>query len=83
MALTENIGYDATGDKTFKVTVESEEHGNEKVEIQRCDLLDYRVWYDWNHDELGWSERRREVISGTGIVGEYQKFKKDPTPFLV
>ena len=43
MALTENIGYDATGRKTFKETLESEEPRKEKVEIHSCDLFDYRV----------------------------------------
>ena len=81
MALTENIGYDATGRKTFNVTVESEEPGKERVEVQSCDLFDYRVYYQWN-SESGWSERRREVIPGTGLVGQWQEFQRDPTPFF-
>jgi type I restriction enzyme M protein len=85
MALTDNIGYDATGRKTFNVTVESEEPSKEKVEIQSCDLFDYRVYYEWNNatpGESGWSERRREVIPGTGLVGQYREFQRDPRPFF-
>ena len=85
MALTENIGYDATGRKTFNVTVECVEPGEEKVEIQSCDLFDYRVYYQWSSGgpgESGWSERRREVIPGTGIAGQWKEFQRDPTPFF-
>ena len=46
MALAENIGYDATGRKTFNVTLEQEEAGGQKVERHSCDLFDYRVYYD-------------------------------------
>ncbi len=86
MALTENIGYDATGRKTFIVTVESEKPGKEKVEIHSCDLFDYRVYYEWSSGgpgESGWSERRREVIPGTGLAGQWRKFQRDPRPFFV
>ena len=85
MSLIENIGYDATGRKTFAVTVESETPGKEKVEIQSCDLFDYRVYYEWSSKsgESGWSERRREVIPGTGLVSQWREFLRDPTPFFV
>ena len=85
MALTENIGYDATGRKTFSTTVEHEEPGKEKIEIQSCDLFDYRVYYQWsspNPRESGWSERRREVVPGTGLAGRWQEFQRDPRPFF-
>ena len=85
MALTENIGYDATGRKTFHITPERETPGQEKVETQSCDLFDYRVWYEWSRggpNEAGWSERRREVIPGTGLVGQWQEFQRDPKPFF-
>lgn len=86
MALTETIGYDATGRKKFnQIIVESEEPGREKVEIQSCDLFDYRVFYEWSSVVPGksdWSERRREVIPGTGIAGQYQEFQQDPRPFF-
>ena len=61
MALADNIGYDATGRKTFHETVEREETEIERVEIHSCDLFDYRVYHEWSR-ESGWSERRREVI---------------------
>ena len=84
MALTENIGYDATGRKTFNATVESES-AHEKVEIQSCDLFDYRVYYERSSGgpgESGWSERRREVIPGTGLVGQWRQYQRDPRPFF-
>lgn len=86
MALAENIGYDATGRKTFVVTAESETPGKERVERQSCDLFDYRVYYEWstaNPKKLGWSERRREIIPDTGLVAQWHEFQQDPTPFFV
>ena len=85
MALTENIGYDATGRKTFHTTIESETPNQEKIEIQSCDLFNYRVYYEWsaaNPREPTWSERRREVIPNTGLAGQYRQFQQDPTPFF-
>ena len=85
MALAENIGYDASGRKTFSVSVEREEAEKAKVERHSCDLFDYRVFYEWSRSAEGghdWNERRREVIPGTGIVGQWQEFQRDPTPFL-
>ena len=87
MALAENIGYDATGRETFAKTVEREEPGRERVEIQSCDLFDYRVFYEWREGgvkgEAGWQERRRELIPDTGLVGQYREFRRDARPFLV
>ena len=85
MALTENIGYDATGRKTFEVSVEEETPEVSKVERHRCDLFDYRVTYEWSQaGGVGeWSERRREVIPHTGLVGQWEEFNRDPTPFFV
>jgi len=86
MALAENIGYDATGRKTFVVTVENETPGRERIEIQRSDLFDYRVSYEWNTTnpkKPGWSERHREVLPDTGLVGQFRAFQKDPRPFFV
>ena len=88
MALAENIGYDATGRKTFAVTLESEKPQQERIEIHRSDLLDYRVTYEWSSTgpegpkKSGWNERRREVIPGTGLVGQWQEFQRNPTPFF-
>ena len=86
MALAENIGYDASGHKTFAVTLEHEEPSVEKIERHSCDLFDYRVYYDAtkrNSEESGWSERRREIIPYTGLVGQWEEFQKDPAPFFV
>lgn len=86
MAQAENIGYDATGRKTFKTTLVSETPEQERVEIQSCDLFDYRVAYEWstaNPKRPVWSERHREVIPDTGIVAQYRKFERDPTSFFV
>ena len=85
MALAENIGYDATGRKTFEEFAEEEEAGETKIERHSCDLFDYRVFYEWSRATeggYGWSERRREVIPSTGIVGQWQEFQRDPAPFL-
>jgi type I restriction enzyme M protein len=86
MALAENIGYDATGRKTFEVLVEKEEPGKRKVEIQRSDLFDYRVFYEWsttNPKKPEWSERRREIVPNTGLVAQWRAFQTDPLPFFV
>jgi type I restriction enzyme M protein len=86
MALAENIGYDATGRKTFAVTVEKEEPGVEKVELQSCDLFDFRVHYEWstaNPKKPDWSERHREIVPDTGLVGQWRTFEKDPARFFV
>lgn len=86
MALAENIGYDATGRKTYVVTVESETPEQEKVERHSCDLFDYRVYYEWstaNPKKPCWSERFREVIPGTGLVAEWREFKRNPDSFFV
>ena len=87
MALAENIGYDATGRKTFEVTLEEQTTGVSKVERHSCDLFDYRVHYEWNRNNMDsrelWSELRREIIPNTGLVARWQAFQRDPTPFLV
>ncbi len=86
MALAENIGYDATGRKTFIRTIEEEVAGQRKVERQSCDLFDYRVFYEWstaNPKKPDWSERHREIIPATGLVAQWQEFQRDPTSFFV
>lgn len=86
MAQADNIGYDATGRKTFAVTVEHEEPRVLRVELQRCDLFDFRVYYDWstaNPKKPAWSERHREIVPGTGLVAQWQAFGRDPKPFFV
>ena len=86
MALAENIGYDATGRKTFAVTAEKETPGRERIEIQHSDLFDYRVTYEWNTTnpkKPGWSERHRDILPDTGIVAQYRAFQRNPRPFFV
>ncbi len=85
MALAENIGYDATGRKTFDVKVERETPHKERVERHSCDLFDYRVTYKWSRAGSGeghWSEWNREIIPDTGLVAQWREFSKDPTPFF-
>jgi type I restriction enzyme M protein len=86
MALADNIGYDATGRKTFVVTPVSETPGESKVERHSCDLFDYRVTYEWSRTDPkkpGWSERHREIIPNTGLVHQWREFQRDPSPFFV
>ncbi|WP_430015138.1 restriction endonuclease subunit M [Microcystis protocystis FBCC-A270] len=86
MALAENIGYDATGRKTFNVTVERETPERDKIERHSCDLFDYRVCFEWNQSnpkEAGWSERYREIIPDTGLIAQWREFQRDPSSFFV
>lgn len=85
MALAENIGYDATGRDTFIKTVEKETP-QERTEIWRCDLFDYRVSFEWDTSDPKdhrWSERGRTVIKNSGLLGQYQDFLRNPAPFFV
>jgi type I restriction enzyme M protein len=86
MAFAQNIGYDATGRKTFEVLVEKEEPEKVRIEIQRSDLFDYRVTYEWSttHPKKpDWAERHREIIPNTGLVAQWRAFQEDPAPFFV
>ncbi|MCC6298474.1 MAG: restriction endonuclease subunit M [Anaerolineales bacterium] len=82
MAIAENIGYDATGRKTFK-TLTSDITGDAKIEVVRCDLFDMR--FDYERDPLNpenWIEMHRQVLPETGLVTEYRKFTENPEPFF-
>ena len=82
MAIAENIGYDATGRKTFKV-VSSNTTGDAKIEVVRCDLFDMR--FDYRRDSSNpdnWVETHRQVLPDTGLVAEYRKFVENPEPFF-
>lgn len=85
MAIADNIGYDATGRKTFDVEVEDIIPGKRKVERHSCDLFDYRVIYEWGRGdgESAWNESHREIILGTGLVAEWEEFQKNPARFFV
>ncbi len=82
MAIAENIGYDATGRKTFKL-IKKTENEVSKVEVMRCDLFDME--FDFKRDPLnpdGWVELHRKVLPETGLVAEYRKFLENPEPFF-
>lgn len=87
MAMAENIGYDATGRTTYQVEVLEETAERARTERQRCDLFDWQVAFDWVPGEGKkpghWSERHRHVIPGSGLLGQYAVFKRDPEPFFV
>ncbi len=87
MAMAENIGYDASGRNTYHVEVLSETDGQERVERHRCDLFDWQVTFDWKPSEGkrsgDWTERRRDVVPDSGLLGQYASFRRDPTSFFV
>jgi Type I restriction-modification system methyltransferase subunit len=87
MAMAENIGYDATGRTTYQVEVLHEIPQQIRTERQRCDLFDWHVKFDWMPGEGKkpghWSERNRHVLPGSGLLGQYAVFKRDPEPFFV
>ena len=87
MAIAENIGYDATGRTTYQVKVIEETPEKERTERHSCDLFDWEVSFDWVTGEgrkpSHWSERHRHIIRGTGLLGQYAAFKRDPEPFFV
>jgi len=87
MAMAENIGYDAAGRNTYQIEVLSETPEVERIERHRSDLFDWRVVYDWKPGEGrksgAWTERHRTVTQGSGLLGQYAAFQRDPTPFFV
>lgn len=87
MAMAENIGYDAAGRSTYKIEVLSEVPEKQRIERQRSDLFDWQVSFDWIPGEVKkpghWSERKREVVEGSGLLGQYAVYQKDPEPFFV
>ena len=86
MVQAENIGYDATGRKTFKTEVLEETPGETKVVRESCDFFDYRVEYEWSEVDPKrptWSEKHRAVIPNTGIAAEFHNFQINPEPFFV
>ncbi|MBL8099816.1 MAG: N-6 DNA methylase [Anaerolineales bacterium] len=83
MAIAENIGYDATGRKTFKPFREAKIIGDTKTEWLRCDLFDMQFIY--KRDSLNpdnWVETHRQVLPQTGLIAEYRKFTENPQPFF-
>ncbi|MDE0420726.1 MAG: N-6 DNA methylase [Gammaproteobacteria bacterium] len=87
MAVANNIGYDAAGRSTYEVEAIDETAGESRVELQRCDLFDWQVVFDWMPGEGSkpgrWSERHRHVSPGSGLLGRYRAFTRAPSDFLV
>jgi type I restriction enzyme M protein len=86
MAAPANIGYDATGHKTVRVTVKSE-NGQKKVEVHSTDLFDVHVTFE-KAARAGtgaeeWQEKTRRVWPRAGVLGQYREFEKRPDPFFV
>ncbi|MDO8629403.1 MAG: N-6 DNA methylase [Phycisphaerales bacterium] len=86
MAAPANIGYDATGRKTARVSVKSE-NGRKKVEVHATDLFDVEVTFEKaakaGTGEEEWQEKTRRVVPNTGVLGQYRTFEKKPEPFFV
>lgn len=86
MAAPANIGYDATGHKTFTKRQKSE-NGRKKVEVHVTDLFDVEVTFEKaakaGTGEEEWQEKTRRVVAGTGVLGQYRAFEKKPEPFFV
>jgi len=81
MAAPENIGYDAAGRKTWKL-IETQTHTDGSwTETIRCDLFDAKIRYEIKGTEK--FEGPREVVHGSGLLGEYQKFCQNAEPFFV
>jgi type I restriction enzyme M protein len=85
MATPANIGYDATGRKTFKVMVKSE-NGKKRTEIHSTDLFDVEVRFEKapaaSTGIEEWQERSRRVLVNTGVLGQYRVFERNPEPFF-
>lgn len=86
MAAPANIGYDATGRKTFRRTEVSDD-GKRKVEIHSTDLFDMEVTFEMAATSSTgveeWQERTRRVLPDTGVLGQYRAFEREPEPFFV
>ncbi len=86
MATPTNIGYDATGRKSYKITVESENR-EQKIEIHSTDLFDVEVTFEKAPSTStgieDWQEKVRRVLPNTGVLGQYREFEKRPESFFV
>ena len=87
MAAPDNIGYDATGRKTFVISeVADADAGALRTEVASCDLYDVEVVKERNQDSTGdddaWIERSRRIRPNTGILGQFLRFETDPSSFL-
>ncbi len=86
MAAPENIGYDATGRKTF-VERDAVVKGEDKSAVWSCDLYDMDVKLRWNDSARNgagdWMLVWNRVRPGSGILGQFRAFERDPAPFFV
>jgi type I restriction enzyme M protein len=86
MASPSNIGYDATGRKSYKVTVKNA-NGKKKIEVHSTDLFDIEVTFEKVPSAVtgleDWQEKARCVLPNTGVLGQYYQFEKRPEPFFV
>lgn len=84
MATPGNIGYDATGRKTFREKLENEDPGKRKTERHSCDLFDYLVQYESRPGRLNncvWAETEREILGDSGLIGQWRAFLQNPGAF--
>ena len=81
MAAPTNIGYDATGRKTTRVTVKSET-AQRLIQLHTTDLFDIEVTYEKGAragtGEEEWQEKRRAVVPVSGVLGQYRQFERKP-----
>lgn len=86
MAAPANIGYDATGRKTARITIKSE-NGKKKVEIHATDMFETEMVFE-KAPMVGtgveeWQEHSRRVLASTGVLGQYRAFERKPESFFV
>jgi type I restriction enzyme M protein len=86
MAAPANIGYDATGRKSYKVTVIKED-AKHRTELHACDLFSSEVTFEKAPSPgtgiQEWQEKSRRVVPDSGVLGQYRSFEKNPEPFFV
>jgi len=85
MAAPENIGYDASGRKTYNTTLKSESD-TKRVEVHSTDLFDVEVTFEREPSTItgleSWQEKARRVLPNTGVLGQYRQFEITPEPFF-
>ena len=82
MAMPESIGYDAAGRLTWdRVETESETPGYERTVLQQCDLFHQRSRYHIHHEHSP-AAGVQQVLTNSGLLAEWKKFKKNPGSFL-
>lgn len=85
MAAPANIGYDPTGHKCYEERNPTVD-GKEKTAVWSSDLFDMDVELEWEdaakNGRGDWTLVSSSVRRGTGILGQFAAFKKDPKPFF-